>query len=130
MSRYADEYLKKALEFIYERLEQPATSIEEVFSVLSGQAIVVPNPGYGNIVYEQDRDYFFPTMKALFDDRKEALAQFFADRLAPYFFHANLDSIPATKQNENQFFWENGFFPEGDAHPVCAVGQPQPRATR
>ena len=116
--------LEASLKIIHARQQAPAWSVEELFSFLEDQAIVVPNPGYGNIVYDVPDDYAFPAFTALLDRALPSLQSYFLSRLATYYAHPNLNVIPEERQDNRGFYWNNGFYPPGDARILYAMLAP------
>lgn len=81
---------------------------QTIFHFLKDQAIVIPNPCYGKIIYENPDDYCYPEVKALFDENREAFKRFYEESLSEYYNHENMSRIPKEKKNETGFYWNNG----------------------
>jgi hypothetical protein len=95
--------------------------LSDLLSLFRNRIIAVPMPGYGNIVHDISDDYFFPGMKRIFEERKDTFIDFFKSSLEPFFNHPSLESISSSKQNEFDFFWDNVYFPSGDARTLYAM---------
>jgi hypothetical protein len=95
--------------------------LSELLGLFRNRAIIVPYPGYGNIVHDLPDDYCFPGMKKIFDEGKSNFLKFYTSNLESYFNHHFLNEVPDSCQNELDFFWDNVYFPSGDARTLYAM---------
>lgn len=96
----------------------PLGSLIEFFS---GEAIVVPNPKYGNIVYDVEPDYCYRPIKVIMDRRREAILRLFEENMSVFYQHPFLDSVPDRQRDRHGYYWKNGFFSEGDGRTLYAM---------
>lgn len=71
--------LKGALKIIHSRKNTSAWSEEELYAFFADEAIVVPNPGYGNVVYDVPDDYAFPELLSALENHMGTLRRFFSE---------------------------------------------------
>ena len=120
--RMSEKYLLKVLTDI---LVSTGCATEklltDLFALFRGRAIIVPNPGYGEIVHDLPDDYAFPGMTKLFEAKFDGFCQYFKENLEPFFHHELLRSIPSEQVNEQDFYWKNVYYPEGDARTLYAM---------
>jgi hypothetical protein len=112
---------RKALERAFRDLPFDAATKEQIMAELPKQAIITPFPDYGPIVHNVPEIYQFAEIRARMDGERYRYLSFFAESLAQYYYHRNLDSIPASEPGPDGFFWNNGFFGGGDARTLYAM---------
>lgn len=113
---------KKALEPILRKLRLDGIDRDGIATHLANEAIIVPHPGYGQIVYDVPAEYTFPILKDRMDAEQAVYEAFFQDNLAEFYFHKNLNDVPDDGLLTSElFFWNNGYFPRGDARSLYAI---------
>jgi len=95
--------------------------LSEFINLFRNRAMIVPCPGYGNIVHDLPDDYCFPGMKKIFDEGKNDFVTFYTSHLESFFNHSFLDVITNERQNDVDFFWDNVYFLSGDARTLYAM---------
>jgi hypothetical protein len=122
MNTMQDRLNEKALAFIMRRLtcNPKHDETRTILNHLIKNAIIVPYPSYGNVVYDLCDGYFYPTIKKQMQLSHDAFVSFFERNLKQYFFHDHLQSISDDETTPNAFFWNNPWFPRGDARALYA----------